>query len=162
MRRNRFPQCDARCRRWVPILAVLLGAAGCVAPLTADVPGPEVPHISQLSVTPQRVQYGCPVTFSFRFEDPQGDIVRAHASWRVPHINRGVGSRSLTLPLDSAGLAGETSGEVRVQVTPEQYGTTVWYYLQVEDAAGRKSNVLHTPILVDAPWPWEKKPPVCG
>ena len=161
MRHNRFAPCYARCSRWVPILAVLMGAVGCVAPLTADMPGPEVPRISQLSITPQRVPYGCPVTLRFCFEDPHGDLVRAHAYWRVSHLMRGVGSRSLTLPLDSAGLAGKTSGEVRIQVTPEQYGTTVWYFVQVEDAAGKKSNVLHTPILVDAPWPWEKHAPVC-
>jgi hypothetical protein len=146
----------------VPMLAVLLGAVGCVAPLPVDPPGPEVPRISQLSITPERVKYGCPVTMRFRFEDPHGDIVRAHAYWRVQRSSRGVGSRSLTLPIDAAMFAGKTSGEVRVQLSPEQYRTTVWYDVQVEDAAGRKSNVLDALILVDAPWPWEKKPPMCG
>ena len=144
------------------MLAVLLGAAGCMAPLTADPPGPEVPRISQLAIAPKRVPYGCPVTMRFRVEAPQGNLVRANVYWSVPRIRRGVGSRYLTLPLDAAMLTGKTDGEVHLQLSPEQYGTTVWYEVQVEDAAGRKSNVLPAPILVDAPWPWEKKPPVCG
>jgi hypothetical protein len=144
------------------MLAVLLGAAGCVAPLTADPPGPEVPRISQLHMKPKRVQYGCPVTMRLRVEAPQGDIVRANVYWSVQRIRRGVGSRYVTFPIDATAFAGKTSGEVNVSFSPEQYGTTVWYEVQVEDATGRKSNVLSAPILVDAPWPWETKPPVCG
>ena len=144
------------------MLAILLGAAGCVAPLTADPPGPEVPRISQLALEQQRVKFGCPVTMRFHVEAPQGDIVRANVYWSVPRIRRGVGNGYGTFPLGATMEAGKTSGEVRIQLSPEQYGTTVWYEVQVEDAAGRKSNVLHTPILVDAPWPWETKPSACG
>jgi hypothetical protein len=144
------------------MLAVLLGAAGCVAPLTADPPGPEVPRISQLEIAPKRVPYGCPVTIRFRVEAPQGNIVQANVYWSVHRVRRGVGSRSLTLPLDAAVFAGKTHAVVNLQLSPEQYGTTVWYEVQVEDTAGRKSNVLPAPILVDAPWPWKKKPLVCG
>jgi hypothetical protein len=161
MRRDRSVYSGVQCRRWATMLAVLLGATGCVAPLTADPPGPEVPRISQLSIAPERVTYGCPVTMRFRFEDPHGDIVRAHVYWRVQRHTRGVGSRLLTLPIDAAMVAGTSGGEVRVQLSPEQYGTTVWYDVQVEDAAGRKSNVLDAPLLIDAPWPWEEPPLVC-
>ena len=144
------------------MLAILLGVAGCVAPLTADPPGPEVPRISQLALEPKRVQYGCLVTMRFRVEAPQGDILQANVYWSVPRIRRGMGSRYVMLPLDAPRYTGKTSREVYAQLSPEQYGTTVWYEVQVEDAAGRKSNVLHAPILVDASWPWETKPLACG
>ena len=147
---------------WMAMLAVLLGAAGCVASFTADPPGPAVPRISQLTLAPKRVPYGCPVTMRFYVEAPQGDMVRANVYWRVHRIRRGVGSRLVTLPLDAIMDMGKTSRQVHVQLSPEQYGTTVWYAVQVEDAAGRKSNVLHAPILVDAPWPWATKPLACG
>lgn len=143
-------------------MVVSIVLAGCAAPFTADPPAPGVPRMFQLEIVPERVKFGCPVTIRFRFQDPDGDIVRANAYWRVRRSSRGIGTRYLTLPIETAVFAGKTSGEVSVQLIPEQYGTTVWYYVQVEDAAGRKSNVLHEPILVDAPWPWEKKPPVCG
>jgi hypothetical protein len=147
--------------RWLVIL-VALGATGCVAPLTADPPGPEVPRISQLVLEPKRVPYGCLVMMRFRVEAPPGESLRANVYWRVRRIRRGVGSRYVTLPLNPLMSTGKTSREVHAQLSPEQYGTTVWYAVQVEDSAGRKSNVLHAPILVDAPWPWETKPLACG
>jgi hypothetical protein len=133
-----------------------------VAPLTADPPGPEVPRISQLVLEPQRVPYGCPVTMRFRVEAPPGESLWANAYWCVRRIRRGVGSRYVRLTLDAPMSTSKTSREVHAQFRPEQYGTTVWYAVQVEDGAGRKSNVLHAPILVDAPWPWETKPLACG
>jgi hypothetical protein len=162
MRRNRCSPGAPRAWRWMAILAVLWGAAGCGAPLTADPPGPEVPRIAQLALEPKRVQYGCPVTMRFRLEAPQKDILRANAYWSVLRIRRGVGSRYVRLPLEAPRDTGKSSREVHVQFSPEQYGTTVWYEVQVEDTAGRKSNVLHAPILVDAPWPWATKPLACG
>lgn len=151
----------ACCRRWITLLTVLWGMTGCLASFPTDPPGPGVPRISQLSLTPEHVQYGCPVTMRFRFEDLHGDIVHAHAYWRVKHSSPGTISHYLLLPIDAAVFAGQTSGEASVQLNPTQYGTT-WYSIQVEDAAGRKSNVLDVPILVSAPWPWENKPPECG
>ena len=162
MRRNRHFPGEPRYRSRRAILALLLGVAGCVAPLTADPPGPEVPRISQLALEPKRVPYGCPVTMRFRVEAPPGDSLRANAYWSVPRIRRGVGSRYVMLTLDAPMSTGKTNREVHTQLSPEQYGTTVWYEVQVEDGAGRKSNVLHAPILVDAPWPWETKPRACG
>ena len=147
MRRNRFSPGYVRCGPWMAMLAVLLGVTGCVAPLTADPPGPEVPRISQLESAPKRVPYGCPMTIRFRVEAPLENIVQANVYWSVHRVRRGIGSRSLTLPLDAAVLAGKTTGEVHLQLSPEQYGTTVWYEVQVEDAAGRKSHVLPAPIL---------------
>lgn len=162
MRRYWFAYAGVRCRQGVTLLAVLLGVTGCVTALQADPPGPEVPRIAQLSMTPTHVAYGCPVTLHFRFEDPHGDLARAQASWRVSRLTRSVDSRVLTLPIDAAQFAGKTSGEMRVQLIPEQYGSTVWYEVQVEDAAGRKSNVLETSVLMDGPLPWKKPPPECG
>ena len=149
------------CYTWGLLGAVLLGATGCLAPLRADPPGPEVPRIMQLDITPRHVAYGCPVTLRFRFADPHGDLVRAHAAWRVSRPTRGVGSRVLTLPIDAAQFAGKTSGEVHLPLRLEQYGRTVWYDVQVEDAGGRKSNVLSTAVLMDGPLPWDKQPPEC-
>lgn len=162
MRQRWFIHAGGRCRQGVILLAVLLGATGCVTSLHADPPGLEVPRISQLSITPPHVAYGCPVTLRFRFEDPHGDLVRAHVAWRVSHLTRGVGARVLTLPIDAAQVAGKTTGGVSVPLRLEQYGTTVWYDVQVEDAAGRKSNVLTTSVLMNGPLPWREPPSECS
>lgn len=161
-RRPGFGLAAAHWRRWGVLCAVLVGTAGCAAPPLADASGPEAPHITQLSITPAHVAYGCPVTLQFRFADPHGDLMRVHAAWRVSRPTRGVGSRVLTLPVDAATLAGQTSGEVQVPLHLEQYGTTVWYDVQVEDAGGRKSNVLSTAVLMDGPVPWASQPSRCG
>ncbi len=52
-------------------------------------------------------------------------IVRASASWSVPRVRHGADRRSVTFPLDAAVFVGKTSGEVHVQLSPEQYGTRV-------------------------------------
>ena len=146
--------------RWLPIIGLSFVLASCAAPFRADPPAPGVPRISQLEIVPERVKAGCPARVRFHFEDSDGDIVRANAHWSLQQSHKTVASGYRELPIEPPGFTGKTSGEARARLTLERYGT-YWYHVQVEDAAGHKSNVLRDAILVDAPWPWEEKPPQC-
>lgn len=145
-----------------PLIAVglVISLAGCAAPLQAGLLAPGSPIISNLEFSPERVTAGCSVMIRFRFQDPEGDIVMARAYWSLDQHNKRVASTRLTLPIELSVFAGKITGEAAARLTPDRYGT-YWYYVQVEDAAGHKSNVLREPILVDAPWPWQKKSRAC-
>jgi hypothetical protein len=132
--------------------------SGCAAPLKADPPGQGVPRISNLTVSPNRAGTGCPVTMRFRFEDFDGDIawVRVHVSWEGH--DKSHDRWDTTFPVESALFAGKTSGEIRKPMVPERPGR-YWYQIQLQDASGRKSNVLTDRLLVA--WPSPLNPESC-
>jgi hypothetical protein len=143
------------------VLVVLVGLAACAAPLAPGPPSPDAPRISSLEFSPERITLGCPVRISFHFEDPQGDVVRARARWRLEQSNTFVASGDLTLSVESGSVAGDTDGEkVSAPLTLDHHGT-YWIYVQLEDAQGRKSNVLRDALLVDGTLPWRECGPCC-
>jgi hypothetical protein len=134
--------------RWSPrIVAALLALAGCAAPLTERA-GAHAIHLTEIRFVPARVPAGCPTTLTLRFDDPQGDVVFAKAHWKHEQSNSIVRSRRVTLPFKPEELVGKTSGETSVEIRPDQPGTYS-YYVQLEDAEGNRSNVLHEAIEVD-------------
>lgn len=150
----------ARWQTWLPIIAVSIGLAGCVAPFQPGPPGPDTPRISNLAFTPTRLTAGCPVTIRFQFQDPHGDVRRPIAHWTLQQSNKRVASDYLLLPVDPVEFAGKTSGEASARLTLDRYGT-YWYHVQVEDAGGNKSNVLRAAVLIDAPPLWAKNRKQC-
>ena len=127
-------------------LAALL--AGCAPGLTPSPPGPGVPVISQFEVTPGRTRLGCPVRIHFLFDDNEGNVVRAVAHWRSQ--TRGVRNGGfVVLPIERRLLVGKVTGEATVWWTPPHSGP-FWLHVQVEDAAGRTSNVLDARVFIAA------------
>lgn len=122
-----------------------------------EAPSPDGPHISQLEFIPGQSVAGCPVKVRFRFEAPDGEIVRATAGWRLAR-GRTVDAGYSVLAVTKL-FSGQTSGEITAPLTLNRHGT-YWYYVQVEDRAGRRSNVLQGAIVVDANW--SAAPPTCA
>ncbi len=137
--------------RWLVLVVMLLTLTGCASalrPLRGDPPGSGVPRVSDLRLQPDRVPAGCPVTVRFQFEDEDGDLRHVVTHWVRQQWRRiGVGYASLQVSPDS--LEGRRSGEIEGQVIAERDGR-YWYHVQVEDAKGRKSNVLTGFVRVDA------------
>ena len=135
------------------VAAFAMAMTGCGAPLSGSPPGPGVPHISNLRLRPERVNAGCPVTVSVHFSDANADVMRvlvllSDQPGQVDHF--------VTLPVDSAELTGRSSGVVNGVLTLGHYGRHQ-LHLQVEDAAGRRSNVLREVVIVAPPLPWTAK-----
>ena len=86
------------------ILVITLGLAGCGSTLKADTPGPGVPRITDLQFVPEETTAGCRVHLRFRFEDRDGDIVRAVAEWTL----QGGKSRPVATGLGDLPIARET------------------------------------------------------
>jgi hypothetical protein len=154
----------------VSIVLLGLGLVGCAPSLKGDPPDPDRPTISSLSVNPKRTGSGCPVTISFRFEDPGRDVVSVRARWireygprrEVSPSNREradvsygrshlttVSSGLAALPVDRTVFMRDVKGQAKASLTPLQPGR-YFYAIQVEDATGRKSNVLETSFEIDA------------
>ena len=138
---------------WV-IIALCVSVVGCAAPFKTAAPGRGAPHISRLEFIPDRIRFGCPLRIRFRFDDSQGDIVRAVAHWTWEQM-KSRETRSATLDVELEAFAGRTSGEVNTMLTFERHGR-YWIRVQVEDTLGHQSNILKGVILVDAPFPWGK------
>jgi hypothetical protein len=139
------------------IISLAFGLIGCALPLKGDPPGPDVPRISHLEFIPKRITAGCPVAIRFYFEAPNGDLTRAVAYWRLKR-RKVVASGYATLPVEPGVFAGRAYEEVNVPLTLNRWGT-YWYYVQIEDAMGHKSNVLYADLLIDPPLPWAKTSP---
>src|SRR5207249_12212599 len=112
------------------ILAITLGIAGCGSTLKADAPGPGVPRISDLQFVPEETTAGCRVQLRFRFEDRDGDIVRAVAEWTL----QGGKGRPVATGLGDLPIARETfrshgSGEATSMLTLDRPGV-YWYAIQ--------------------------------
>ncbi len=130
------------------LLAVALGACGRLVQM--DEPSPDGPAISALAFVPEEVAVRCPVRVRFHFDAPLREIVRARAGW-VRAVGRTRESGYVVLPVAPAMLAGKTSGEVEAPIGFERPGSYS-YYVQVEDDAGWRSNVLSGQIVVKGQW----------
>ena len=106
----------------------------------------------------------------FEFEDAGGDVTRGRAHWilRAQRITRApnqepptVTSGTVQITLMPATIAGKVRGEAHARLSVEQPGRYI-LHLQVEDAAGHKSNVLETGVVVETAWPRDKTPGECG
>jgi hypothetical protein len=124
------------------LAALLLGAcANALATVS--------PRVSKLEIAPaQGVPVSCPITIAFHAES-QADLVQAKVTWRV---TQHVGKRHLVnhwyaiLPIPQS-FPNKTEGVVALQLRPQREGTYS-YVVEVEDVAGRKSNVLRKTVMV--------------
>ena len=137
-------------RRWVGLGAgVSLSLAACGPLLPMKAPSPEGPEISELRFLPARTTAGCPVKVSFRFETTGNvEIVQAVAGWTLRR-GRVTDSGYLVLPLEPGQVSGRTAGLITTPLTAGHEGP-YWYYLQVEDRAGRWSEVVKEQLTVAA------------
>ena len=145
----------SRCH--LSVLTLLL--VGCNPALVASPPGPGVPSITRLEAAPPRVWLGCPVQLRFAFEDPEGNAVRAvaHWTWQLFRLSR---NGYQVLPIERRTFAGKTTGQAIAWVTPDHIGKYV-YHVQLEDAAGRRSNVMETDVAIELGPAGTGAPPTC-
>lgn len=136
-------------RAWTAIvLSVGLGA--CAPLVEMDTPSPEGPRISHLRFTPPETVAGCPVSAKFRLETATEEIVSANEAWVRRH-GRSSEYRYAMLPVDFNVLRDKHEAEIEAQFVPRDSGT-FYYYIQVGDRSGRKSNVLRATLAVDRSW----------
>jgi hypothetical protein len=136
-------------RAWTAlVLSVGLGA--CAPLVEMDKPSPEGPRISHLRFTPTETLAGCPVSAKFRLETATEEIVSANEAWVRRH-GRSSEYRYAMLPVDFNALRDKHEAEIEAQFVPRDSGT-FYYYIQVGDRSGRKSNVLRATLAVDPSW----------
>jgi len=130
------------------LAAVLIG--GCASRGVMDPPSPDGPRLTSLAARPPQGAVGCPLTLVFAFDAGDGEITRALAAWSRTLGRRGsAGHTVLDVPADA--FAGHPRGEAAARLMPKLPGRYV-YSVQVEDRAGRKSNVLETVVSVAGWW----------
>ncbi len=135
-------------------LALSVGLGGCGTALTRSAPHPDRPEIAFVSQEANRVRSGCPIKLRFAFRDAEANVARALASWGYEGW-AGVGSRQMrvvqdgfaAVALDRPSLTGRREGKAEIVLTPLQPGQ-YRYSVQVEDAAGHRSNVLEASFTV--------------
>lgn len=128
-------------------LAALLGLGACGPLVSMDPPSPDGPTLSRLEFVPDRSSAGCRVELRVHVEPPHDEIVRAVAGWVVARGRAGRSGRTVVA------VKPEPSGdrfadEVNIAVWPKHPGG-YWFHVQVEDRAGRRSNVLDGRMVVD-------------
>jgi len=134
------------------VLGAWLTVAACGHVAKMQTPAPDGPKISALEFLPDRTIAGCPATLRFHFEAPAGEIVRAIGAWTLEQDlrKRTADSGYVVLAVDPGAFSGKKSGEVIAPMTFARYGT-YWYSVQVQDRAGRWSNVENDAIVVAPP-----------
>jgi len=148
--RGAFRRHRGRSRRLVglTVAVVASGLAGCGPLVRMEPPSAQGPRISNLEFVPDRGTVGCPVQIRFRFEASAGDVAQVVAGWVGGRRgSRGAG-RSVLAP-DEEALRGNASGGIVTPLTFDRAGR-YWYNVQVQDRAGRWSNVLSGTIPVDS------------
>ena len=139
----------ARVMRCGALLAMALLAGACARPaVVVTAPGPGVPAISALAVTPAHIESGCPLRFRIQFDDAGHDVVRAVARWRAKTGNQRFHESTEVLPLAPEQLHGKSGGWVEVVVIPPHAGSYI-YRVQLEDAQGQSSNVAEARVHVE-------------
>ena len=124
--------------------------AGCASGAVMDPPSPDGPRLTSLEARPPQGAVGCPLTLVFAFDARDGEIKRALAGWSRTLGRRGSEGRAvLEVPADA--FDGHPRGEAAARLMPKLPGRYV-YYVQVEDRAGRKSNLLETVVSVAGWW----------
>jgi hypothetical protein len=130
------------------LIAVL--ATGCTSMVTMDPPAADGPRIADLEPRPASAVAGCPLVLAFAFDAGDDEIVQAVAAWSSSAGRRHSAGR-VVLEVPPETFAGHPHGEVAARVVPPRAGRYS-YYVQVEDRAGRKSNVLETEVPVGGWW----------
>ena len=138
-----------RAGRMAAVIVAVLTVAACAPALREDPPGPDRPRLVTLEIKPRRVLSGCPFRIILEFEDPHRDVVYARAHWAHETGSRRHDEGLINLPIAQPALAGKLTGRAEAVLTVYHPGRS-WSSVQVEDAAGRKSNVLDEWVLVDA------------
>jgi len=140
-------------------LTIALLAGACARPaVVVTAPGPGVPAISVLAVTPAHIESGCPLTFRIQFDDSGRDVVRAVARWRARTGYQRFHEGTDVLPFAPGQLQGRSGGRVEVVVIPPHAGSYV-YRVQLEDAQGQTSNVAEARVHVEIRPFWRR--PAC-
>jgi hypothetical protein len=127
---------------------------GCGTALTTSAPHPDRPEIALAAVAESRVRSGCPIRLRIAFGDAEANVARALASWTYEG-SANLGGRPwrvsqdgfAAVALDRSSLTGRQRGEAEIALTPLQPGQ-YHYSVQVEDAAGHRSNVVKTSFTV--------------
>ncbi len=135
--------------RWLWALVVSIAFPACASALIADPFGPGVPRISELEIAPARVTAGCSITMRFRVEDTDADVLHAVVAWTLDR-QRLIGSETTVVPIEGPLAIGREVDRVALTLTPKIWGR-YRYSVQVEDAAGHRSNVLTGAVLADGP-----------
>jgi hypothetical protein len=78
------------------------------------------------------------------------EIVSAKCAWVRRH-GRSAEHGNSTLPVDLDAIGDKHAGGIEARLTPSDSGT-YYYYVQVADRSGRKSNVLRATLAVDRSW----------
>jgi len=137
-------------------LALVLVLTACATPPVAvTTPGPGVPHISEISVEPDRFESGCPITFRLKFEDGGRDVTRAVSRWRIQWSPSRHHEDTEVLPVAPSQLQGKLDGGAEVVVVPPHAGNFV-YQIQLEDAQGQTSNVAEARVSVELTPLWRQ------
>jgi hypothetical protein len=140
-----------RLLRVVAVLTPVLAA--CTAPLRVDPAGPGVPRVTEVRFDRDRVVRGCPVTMTVAFEDTDRDVVRVTVHSRHEKGKTSLQSFPVSVAEPPAASATGWRDNKSLHLRPEELGRH-WYLVQVEDAGGRRSNVVREILLVDGPLPW--------
>ncbi len=125
----------------------ILAVTACTPVLKADPPSADRPSVTAVEIAPRTVLSGCPFQISIAFEDPHADVVTARARWTHEDGSRVHDSGLIGLPIDRAALTGRRAGTAVAALTVQHPGR-YWYSVQVEDAAGRRSNVRDAWVVV--------------
>ena len=146
-----------RVRRRAALLVSLVsvGVAACAPLVEMAPPSRSGPHISDLEFEPARTRAGCAVVLQFHVDSGRGPVSVATVGWVQTQRGKRTDSGYWVLPVEPMPISADHRAMLlRARVTPETPAVYL-YYVQAEDEAGRKSNVLTGAIVVDAAWPWE-------
>jgi hypothetical protein len=136
-------------RRRRPVSLIIIASAAAVAACAGvemAPPTPDGPRISRLTLTPDGATAGCPAQIGFRIDTGQVEPARAIAGWVLTRGARIMDRGYLVFPLKREQIVGDAAVMTMV---PERFGR-YWYSIQLEDSAGRESNVLEGSFLVYA------------
>lgn len=139
---------DGRRGARVVALGLCLSLTACATPAKLRAPSPEGPTISGLEFVPSRTVEGCPVILRFHVDSARNERAPRVTAWILMARRDGRGARGSLRPKGSGLLTPRASGEATLSLTPRDPG---WYryYVQVEDEAGRRSNVLDAGIVIE-------------
>ena len=140
------------------VLGLVVGAMAIVtacAPLVELPPeSPDGPRISNLAIDPPNSIVGCAVMLRFRFETNGPEIEGGLVRWSVS-LGKRFTLDQLTLEHDT--FDGAASGEVNVPLKLKKVGH-YRFRMQIEDSAGRRSNILESDGHAEVSWAWWMPP----
>ena len=142
-------------RAMSPAIRLAHIAAGALTLLTAcgslmEMPpsSPDGPRISNLTFDPPESGAGCIVTMHLQFDAGDAEITGGRVRWSVA---QGRSPTSDGTTLDPELFQGKASGEVTIAFRLRKVGR-YRYLVQIEDSAGRRSNVLKQDLISTVAW----------